>query len=240
MTTRTRRRLTFCFVLALLTLPAEALLFPVALTPDPRVAADKWAHSLSPTALHAAAGQIENYPALYRRAIMGQLSPVNRAEVWRTGFSRYLAMHPNLSDEQIAVVHEAMGLLSPEVFQPPVSEEMKTKIGKTFNKATKLLGPRDAGELFVTLGPKTLTKTSALPFTQRMGDQLRSWRVAHADFPDCNSNVEIDTCDLVPDPYLACSEIYECNFDLSWPMCGPLWCWACTGWCKIIRWDMEQ
>ena len=46
----------------------------------------------------------------------------------------------------------------------------------------------------------------------------------------------MDTCDLVPDPWLQCSELYSCNFDLNWPMCGPFWSWACTGWCKIIRW----
>ena len=41
-------------------------------------------------------------------------------------------------------------------------------------------------------------------------------------------------------PWLECSELYTCNFDLDWPMCGPLWSWACTGWCKIIRWPKEQ
>jgi hypothetical protein len=22
-------------------------------------------------------------------------------------------------------------------------------------------------------------------------------------------------------------------------MCGPLWAWACTGWCKVMRWPGE-
>ena len=232
MTNRTRRRLTFCLVLGLITLPAEALLFPVALTPDPRVAAEKWVDSLSPDALDAASRNIENYPALYRRAIMAELEPADRSEVWRTHFSRYLTMHPNMTAEQLAVVNEAMAIATPEVFNPPVSADVKDRVGKLFAKAVKVLGPRDAGELFVSLGPKTLMTTSALPFSQRIGDQLRSWRVASASYPNCNCNVEVDTCDLVPDPWLSCSEVYTCNFDLNWPMCGPLWCWACTGWCK--------
>ena len=44
MTATTRRRLTVCFVLGLVTLPAEALLLPVARTRDPRVAATRVPH----------------------------------------------------------------------------------------------------------------------------------------------------------------------------------------------------
>jgi hypothetical protein len=223
-----------------MTLPAEALLFPVALTPDPRVAATAWVDSLSPDALRAAASEIENYPALYRRAIMTELDPADRSDVWRTQFGKYLEAHPQLSAEQVAVVREAMEVASPAAFAPPVSAEVKNRVGKVFARALKVLGPKDAGELFVTLGPKTLQHASALPFSQRLGDQLRSWRTVSAGYPDCNCNIEIDTCDLVPDPWLQCSELYTCNFDLSWPMCGPLWSWACTGWCKIIRWPDAQ
>ena len=64
---------------------------------------------------------------------------------------------------------------------------------------------------------------------------MRAWRVVSAELPDCNCNIDIDTCDIGPDPWLQCSELYSCNFDLDWPMRGPFWAWACTGWCKIIR-----
>jgi len=237
MTNRTRRRLTFCLVLCLMTLPAEALLFPVALTPDQRVAADHWAASLSPAALRSAGRRIEDYPAVYRRAIVTALDPAGRSAVWRSEFDGYLAGHPHLSPAQIAVVREAMDVASPEAFTPPVRPEIKAHISAVFNRAMTLLGKQDAAELFVTLGPTSLQHPSALPLTQRIADAVRSWRTVHADgYPDCNCNVEIDTCDLVPDPWLQCSELYTCNFILSWPMCGPLWSWACTGWCKIIRW----
>jgi len=240
MTNRTRRRLTFCLVLGLMTLPAEALLFPVALTPDPRVAAEHWAAALSPVALRTAGNRIDDYPAQYRRAILTELDPAGRSSVWRSQFARYLEAHPQLTAEQVAVVREAMDVASPEAFAPPVSADVKARVGKIFARATALLGKQDAAELFVTLGPKTPAHTNALPLAQRIGDQVRSWRTVSAGTPDCNCNVEIDTCDLVPDPWLECSEIYTCNFDLTWPMCGPLWSWACTGWCKIIRWPGEQ
>jgi len=240
MTNRTRRRLTFCLVLGLITLPAEAMMFPVAMTPDPRVAATHWVDGLSSSALHAAAHNIQNYPALYRRAIMADLAPADRSDVWRTQFRGYLAAHPELSAAQQAVLHDAIEAASPEAFAPPVTAEAKARIGDVYGRALKVLGPQVASELFVTLGPKTLQHASALPITQRVADQLRSWRTVNAGFPDCNCNIDIDTCDVVPDPWLQCSELYTCNFDLTWPMCGPLWSWACTGWCKMIRWPDDK
>jgi hypothetical protein len=236
MTPRTRRRLTVCLVLGLLTLPAEALLFPVALTPDPRVAADEWVGGLSHDDVVAATANIDHYPGLYRRALMGALDPAERSGVWRQQFEKYLSSHPSLSTEQIAFVRDAIDAASPAAFTLPLDQALKDRIGKIFGQATKVLGPKDAGELFVTLGPKAVTNHNALPFTQQIADQLRSWRSASASQPDCNCNIEMDTCDLVPDPWLQCSELYSCNFDLHWPMCGPFWSWACTGWCKIIRW----
>ena len=94
----------------------------------------------------------------------------------------------------------------------------------------------------MTLGPKQSLKANALPLRQQLADNLRSWRVVRAseDPIECNCNIEIDTCDLMPNPWLACSELYTCEFDQTWPMCGPLWSWACTGWCKIIRNPWEQ
>src|SRR5262249_17979417 len=152
MTPGTRRRLTTCLVLGLLTLPAEALLFPVALTPDPRAAADAWVAGLSPDELAAASAHIDHFPALYRREIMGALAGTDRSMVWRAQFDKYLSTHPSLTAEQVAVVNDAMAALTPDVFQPPLTAQVKDRIGKIFNRATKVLGPKDAGELFVTLG----------------------------------------------------------------------------------------
>ena len=236
MTARTRRRLTVCLVLGLLTLPAEALLFPVARTPDPAVAALQWAGAQPIDELRAASLRIDRYPAHYRRAIMSELAPADRSAAWRSHFNQYLTSHPNLSAAQVAVVREAMDVASPEAFAPPVPADRRERLQRVYNQAVALLGPKDTGDLFVTLGPKVLTHGNALPLRERIANSIRGWRVASADYPDCNCNIDIDTCDLVPDPWLQCSELYTCQFDLDWPMCGPLWSWACTGWCKILRW----
>ena len=236
MTSRTRGRLMICLILGLITLPVEALLLPVANTPDAAAAAVAYSAALSPEELNAAAADIDAYPAVYRRAIMRELTPDRRADVWRAQFQNYLNTHPGLTPAQADVIREAMTVVSPAALTPPVSAEIRDRISRVFNKAMVELGPQTSSELFVTLGPRVLTRPSALPLTQRLADRVRSWRVASADIPDCNCNIDIDTCDLVPDPSLQCSEMYDCVFDLDWPMCGPFWSWACTGWCKIIRW----
>jgi hypothetical protein len=212
----------------------------VALTPDAAVAAVEYAEALSPEELNAAASEIDAYPSVYRRAIMRELTPDRRADVWRAQFQNYLNTHPNLTPGQASVVREAMTLVSPAALAPAVSTELRDRISQLFNKALVELGPQATNELFVTLGPRVLTRPSALPLTQRLADRVRSWRVASADIPDCNCNIDIDTCDIGPDPWLACSELYTCDFDLNWPMCGPLWSWACTGWCRVIDWPEEM
>ena len=239
MTASTRSKLMFSVIIGLIALPAEALLLPVARTPNPSVAAVEWAASLDPTELRAAAAHIDTYPGLYRKAIMATLSPVDRSETWRSYFRAYSESHPALTAEQRAVIQEAIDIASPEAFTPPVAPALKARIGEIFTKTETVLGKAAATELFVTLGPKEPVGQNPLPLAQRLADSLRSWRVVSAapkdDPPTCNCNIDIDTCDVLPDPWLKCSELYTCDFDLNWPMCGPLWCWACTGWCKIIR-----
>ena len=237
MTARTRGRVMLCLVLGLVVLPAEAILLPVARTPSAAVAAAAWTDTLSPGELQSAALQIEAYPLVYRRSILKALDPQDRAEVWQAHVQRYLARERSLTQPQVAVLQRALELLSPEAFMPPLAPDHAAGITTMFEDAVALLGPKAANELFVTLGPSRVSwRASALPWTQQLGDRVRAWRVAEAELPDCNCNIEIDTCDISWDPWLQCSELYSCNFDLNWPMCGPLFSWACTGWCKIIQW----
>jgi len=236
MTPATRRRLTVCLVVAALTLPIELVLFPVAWNPDPDAAAAEWVQTLAPADLQAATAEIERYPARYRRVMMSSLTPSERADAWRAQFDRYVDSHDGLSAEARAVIEDAKSLLTPALFTPPLGQDLRDRIDGTFNRALEVLGNEAAKELFVNLGPADPGSDNALPLRQRMADSVRSWRVASARRTDCNCNVEIDTCDIGPDPWLACSELYTCDFDLSWPMCGPFWSWACTGWCKVIEW----
>jgi hypothetical protein len=238
MTASTRSKLMFCLVVGLIALPAEALLLPIARTPDAVVAATEWTATLDESELREAAANIEAYPAVYRKTIMGRLDPADRASAWRAVFHNYLASNPSLSADQVAVIREAAALSTADAFVAPVSPEMKTRIGDVFARAQATLGKGTATELFVTLGPREPRRANALPLAQKLANRVRSWTVASAqgdpDPPGCNCNIEIDTCDYIWEPRFACSELYTCEFDLDWPMCGPFWSWACTGWCKAL------
>jgi hypothetical protein len=232
-----------CLVIGLITLPAEALLFPVARTPNAAVAAAEWTASLAPSELRSAAGNIDGFPSTYRRAIMTALPPADRADAWRAYFQSYIAAHPELTPDQMSALNESIDVITPAAFAVPAAADVRDRISKAFAHTQKALGAPAAAELFITLGPQQLKKANALPLMQRIGDSLRNWRVvsaASSDMVECNCNIDIDTCDLEPDPWLICSEQYTCEFDLTWPMCGPLWSWACTGWCKIVRWPWEN
>lgn len=242
MSTRTRGRLMVCLTLALVALPVEALILPVALTPEPAEAAREFTAAMTPDELAAAAAVIDAYPAVYRRAIMQELSADARADVWRGRFDAYLESHRDLTRSQAAVVRDARDLVSPALFTTSPDAATRERVGLVFKRAMAELGPRAASELFVTLGPTALDRPSALPLTQRLADHVRAWRTASARrAPDCTCSMDIDTCDmLVPDPWLVCSELYDCNIDTTWPMCGPFWSWACTGWCKLTRFSSEE
>jgi len=235
MSPSTRRRLTMCLVIGLVALPAEAVLFPVAKTPDPGAAAVEWVADRSMTELELAASEIDAYPVVYRRAIMARLDPAARSETWRAQFRNYLTAHPELNDTQVFILHEAIELASPETFQPPVSPERQARLQQVFGEAQLHLGGDVAKALFVNLGPTT-DIANALPLRQRVADRIRAWRTVTAGQGDCNCNPDIDTCTVWPESsWLECSELFSCEFDTEWPMCGPLWAWACTGWCRIVE-----
>src|SRR5215203_2812086 len=115
MTASTRSKLMFTLIIGLIALPAEALLLPVARTPNASVAALEYAASLDPAELRSAATHIETYPGLYRKAIMASLSPADRSDTWRGYFRKYADSH-TLNAEQLAVIQEAIDLASPEAF----------------------------------------------------------------------------------------------------------------------------
>ena len=62
---------------------------------------------------------------IYRRAIMRQLDPRDRADAWRAVLRRYLNTEHELTRDQVRVVQDAMELLSEETFTPPVAADSR-------------------------------------------------------------------------------------------------------------------
>ena len=154
MTASTRSRLLLCLVVGLIALPAEMLLLPVARTPNPIAAAVEWTASLDSAELRDAAANIEAYPPVYRKAIMGALTPDDRSSAWRQFFQNYLEANRSLTADQIAVVREAMDVASPAAFGPGISAETKQRITEVFTRAEKVLGGHGEG-VFVTPDPNS-------------------------------------------------------------------------------------
>jgi hypothetical protein len=220
--------LTFSLVLALLVLPVESILVPVARTPDQRAAAAQWAATLSAADAQQASDQIEDYPAVYRRALMGVLGPDNRALVWRAHFRKYLRTHPDLTPAQVALIQDAIDVASPGARSRRRSPtRSRSASARSSSRRRRCSGPRTRRISSSTSDRRTAQERAVGRPAGRRSRAHVARRLGRV--PDCNCNIDIDTCDLVPDPWLECSELYTCNFDLDWPMCGPLWSWACTG-----------
>ena len=73
------------------------------------------------------------------------------------------ASHPSLSRDQVAVIEDAIDVASPDAFTAPVSAAHKAEIARVFEKTEAVLGKAAATELFITLGPKTITGANPLP-----------------------------------------------------------------------------
>ena len=238
MTIRTRRRLILCALVVLCTLPAEALVLPVLRTPDAGAAAREWAASLGHDELQQAGFDIHAYPYLYRRALLAAFSPEERAQVWQRHFRDFLNAHPDLDVYQRAVLSRALALSTPDVFSgPPAPVYVQDQLTAAYVAAIALFGKTTARDLFIRLGPDP-GGSSELPLQVRLTNMLRGYFVAHADETlDCDC---ADAGDCGVPSRSTCSEAVSCTPDTEFPMCGPLWCYACIGTCQTTSAGASQ
>ena len=240
MTARTRRRLLVCLLLALITLPAEAVVLPALLNPSPAAAARAFVADLGPDGVQLAALDIHAWPYHHRRAIMAALTSDERATVWQRHFREFQTTHPDLDASQRAVIERAIQLASPDLFNgQPALASVQDQLNGVYAAASLVFGKNTARELFFRLGPDRGGQSSqgggGLSPLASVTDWLRTHFVANADSdPDCQC-WDLADCELPLHSYY-CTETITCNVDIDFPMCGPLWCYACVGTCKW-RWD---
>ena len=244
MTSRTRSRVTFCLILGLLTLPAEALLLPVARTPKADEAALEWAADLSAAQLRGGRrSRSMRIPLVYRKRAAHAdergrsfrcLAHVSASLPARTSRPDARTDRVRRRGDRAAVVRRLR--------RRRWRRTSRNRSARSSTKRSSLLGNQNAEELFVTLGPEeTAARQRAAVHAAVGATRSAAGASSTPSIPDCNCNIDIDTCDIWPeDDWLQCSEMYTCNFDLSWPMCGPFWSWACTGWCKIISFPTSE
>ncbi|MFD8424591.1 bacteriocin fulvocin C-related protein [Streptomyces sp. NPDC059466] len=152
--------------------------------------------------------QFASYPADYRRAIYGALSPSARSDLWVAHFANYRKTHPGLSAEQSAVLDDATRL-APRLIagrqQGAAAEGLRTATVAAF-------GENGARTIIMTLGPVDTRRAAP------RGDQS-------VQVMDCNSQCAgTGSCDMV-----CYASPWWCNWtDYG---CGPLWLGPCSGVC---------
>ncbi len=219
-------------LVALITLPVEALVWPALRTPNVDDAAQEWVTSLSTAERTAFVSDIRTVPYEIRRQLMASYSPEQRAEVWDNNFQNYLNEHPELNAAQVAIITHTMAMIDADMFSgDPVTEDVHNQLIAVYTNAVSWLGPHAARELFYRLGPDRVDGTNVLPLHVRLTDRIRRYFVveaAGAAACECSQGGDVDCA--VGHTY--CAEVSDCEITTDFPMCGPLWCSACTGLCR--------
>jgi hypothetical protein len=231
MTGRTRRLLIACALLVALAVPVEAVLIAAIRTPDSTVAARDWAISLSASDLQDVALHIQDYPFLYRRAIMTALEPADRAQVWRRYLNGYVSSNPDLDASSLLLIDRAVSAMTAEVFDDDPPADRVAELASVFDLSLSTFGRRTATDLFMRLGPDD-GSDAALPLALRATNAVREWVTLHARAADCDCSTRfVTSCDVAGSAGDACSDAASCDPDVSWPMCGVAWSAPCNGLC---------
>jgi len=231
MTGPTRRLLIACAVLTALAVPVEAVLLAAIRTPDTSTAARDWVASLSTSDLQDVALHIQDYPYLYRRAIMTALEPNDRAQVWHRYLNGYVSANPDLDASGRLLIDRAAAAMTAEVFDDNPPADRVAELASVFDVSVSVFGRRTATDLLMRLGPDD-GSDAALPVALRASNAVRAWVTVHARAADCDCSTRFSTsCDVAGAGGDTCADAASCDPDLSWPMCGAAWSAPCNGLC---------
>jgi hypothetical protein len=224
---KTRRRVFLSVLMVALMLPAEVVLLKALQAPNDKVAADQWVAELDGAALEDAAKAIQSYSVPYRRAIMGALSPAERASVWRDHIDQYVASHRDLNTVAIDALRSAQAALTPTALGEKATSTERAALDAAGKQIEAVLGVEEAGYVARDLGARGATMANAEPLLDRLASVARNQFILLARADDCNCAGDQE-CGY----YSAyCSTSAGCQTDGSWPMCGYWWNTPCNGLC---------
>lgn len=226
MSTKTKTRFVWLFVLAIALVPADLAMMAMLRSNAPDVAA-RWAVTLSQQERSQAVDEIHRYPMAFRRALIAILSPAERAATWKGVFDRYVREHPALLPSQRTAIDRARAYLTPELFSGVLaSEAQKAEIEPIVRAVTAEIGKADAAVLFHSMGPEV--STDALPLTVRLAEWAT--RNEEALAYECECALDSDWC---PQDRRCENWPGYCNVVEPWPACGAFYMYACNGLCMI-------
>lgn len=161
-----------------------------------------------------------------RRARFEAASPALKSGLWRVHLRAFLAEHPDLTVEQLAVVREAIELASPGLFVKPLETDDGEALAKLDELSTraKAVFPLDLGAAaFGRLGPPRRGQRSVRSLSGD-GEEPPFDDGNPPTMGGCECNVWDDWCGLM----------YKCVgggcYWRSWG-CGTMWTKSCTGLC---------
>ncbi len=151
------------------------------------------------------------YPVPYRRDIYAALPEEIQSQLWREHLNRYLRAHPNLSQEQSALVQRVITAASPDLLgRRGEQRQISVSLEK---EAVALFGKDEARRIFATMGTESAPQGRSAP-------QAKS---APQEQEHCYCSVEDDFCAVV------C--IWEDWCYHTPEGCGFLYSYPCDGWC---------
>jgi hypothetical protein len=218
----TRKRVMWCAVIALFTLPAEWLLVS-GLSRGDGALADIWVKSLDASELSEAAAKIEDLPAHFRKSIITGLTPSEQAKVWEGVIERFIA-RSELENAARLLLDEVKPLALKVIVEK--DKDAQSRLRQLSDAIHQKLGSDAYRQIFLTAGPEH-DYMAGLPMRVRLQNYLEEKLTARASFQSCNCNMIYFPRDCNSDLY--CSQTVSCTF---WYVgCGVWYQDACDGYC---------
>jgi hypothetical protein len=210
-------------VIGITTIPAE--LFAIhAILGEGSSPVSAWVTSLSPEARSEALTSVETLPLEFRRALLKELSPAERSDVWRQAIDRFTT-RVDLDNSQQALLRQVWDLASPDTFS---GKSEKLAVVQALSRQVKeQIGEEAYRELFSTAGPTKNVVQPQLPLIASLRTWVRNVAIVNADFTSCNCYHQ-NAVDCTGETWF-CSELQGCEF--SYFGCGTWYLEPCDAYC---------
>lgn len=181
-----------------------------------------------------------------RMGAYAELAGPMRAAVWNHQLLVALAEHPEFTEEQRAVLYDAIELFTPEFFEitfdsPDWSSRVDQPLRKLESRAKATLGIVLTAQLFAQLGPdnprvtvQQMSAKSSPPTQAKKGFQNSGkLRSAPNDLPNCSCSTTSDFCAATWGPDWYCLG-GGCVWGTNWG-CGSAFAYPCNGLCDLRK-----
>jgi hypothetical protein len=148
-----------------------------------------------------------------RKASFNQMDAADKSSLWRVHLGLNLARHPEWTEEQRAIVLEAITMATPQMYQAPKDSNWNRLVGEPVRvltyKALVLFTKQEGAALFSELG---------------LNEQPKSNHARRPAAGNCGCSTECDWCTYQCVGGADCTVLYR--------GCGTFWMYPCDGACS--------